>query len=675
MLSLWLGVTLTSPAQAQEEGTYFAETGYAITNEAILDYFEDRGGIQTFGYPASNTFMFRGFPVQIFQRHIIQVVGDTARPVNLLDPDWVPLTQHNGSVFPSHDPDVATDAPPPGTANYGEAVAAHLQQYVKDEWEGVPVDFQEYYRLASSATTIVPDLELLVALEVWGFPTSMPARDPSNDDFVFQRFQRGVMHYDASDGSTNGILLGDVFKHLMMGMVTPESLGPDVEDTPFYDLYDPEMPQGLTREVTTISPPITRANTDLSTAFIQVGDPSPVESVRLEEVASGMVSPVGMAAPDDDSGRLFVVDQVGLIHVIDADGARLDTPFLDLRDEIVELNEEYDERGLLGLTFHPDYADNGRFFVYYSAPTLTDNNHESRLSEFTVSSDPTVADAASERVIMTIGQPQGNHNGGQLGFGPDGYLYISLGDEGAANDTGTGHPPLGNGQDRTTLLGSILRIDVDGEEPYEVPTDNPFVGQSGADEIYAYGLRNPWRFSWDRGTGLFMVPDVGQNLYEEVNIVQKGGNYGWNIREGFGCFSATAPNDPPATCATTGPSGEPLINPILDYPHEDAEVAGLAVVGGYVYRGDDNRLMEGSYVFGDWSRDGDTPAGSLFIAERGTDGAWAARALDVAEPANFAQYVLAFGEDQDGELYVLTTESAGPSGTAGRVWPLHAPQR
>lgn len=224
--------------------------------------------------------------------------------------------------------------------------------------------------------------------------------------------------------------------------------------------------------------------------------PIPVgPTVGLELVADGLSAPVQALSPPDGSGRLFVVDQVGRIRVVSADGVLLEEPFLDLRDRLVPLGPDLDERGALGLAFHPDYAANGRLFVYYSAPLRTEGpagwDHTSHVSEFSVSNDPDIADGGSERVVLQVDQPQANHNGGQVMFGPtDGHLYISLGDGGGGNDVGTGHTPaIGNAQDTTNLLGAILRIDVDGAEPYAIPADNPFAGIEGRDEVFAYGLR------------------------------------------------------------------------------------------------------------------------------------------------------------------------------------------
>ncbi|MGH2542068.1 MAG: PQQ-dependent sugar dehydrogenase, partial [Ardenticatenaceae bacterium] len=318
---------------------------------------------------------------------------------------------------------------------------------------------------------------------------------------------------------------------------------------------------------------------------------------------------------------------------------------------------------------------------YYSAPLRTNGpanwNHTSHISEFRVSgSDPNRADPASERILLRVDQPQSNHNGGTVAFGSDGYLYISLGDGGAANDTGLGHPPRGNGQDRTTILGSLLRIDVvDNGNPYAIPADNPFVGQEGADEIYAYGFRNPYRFSWDRQSGALYVADAGQNLYEEVSRVSRGGNYGWNIREGTHCFSPSSPDNPPASCPDTGPWGESLIPPVIEYAHPNQSGGiGLVVVGGHVYRGDAIPGLVGNYVFGDWSRSFDEPLGQLLAATPLPEGAgtWPVRPLSTAGIASLGHFVLGFGEDGDGELYVLVSQATGPGGNTGKVYKLVA---
>lgn len=408
--------------------------------------------------------------------------------------------------------------------------------------------------------------------------------------------------------------------------------------------------------------------------------------IGLELVAERLTSPLGMAVPPDGSGRLFVLDQIGLIRIIDAAGNLLPEPFLDLSDRMVSVGIDFgggfvfDERGLLGMAFHPGYATNGRFFVFYTAPKdpndPADFNSETHVSEFFVSAgDPDRADPESERILLEIDKPQFNHNGGQLAFGPDGYLYISVGDGGGGGDVGVGHTPgLGNAQDASNLLGTILRIDVDGGEPFGIPPDNPFVGDADVrSEIWAYGLRNPWRFSFDSGgSRRLFCGDAGQDLFEEVSIIQKGGNYGWNIREGLHCFDPNAPGTPPPQCPDTAAGGEPLLDPIIEYPHFDdqGDPVGIVVIGGFVYRGSAIPGLHGDYVFADFSTSFFAPDGTLFAAAETADGDWQMRELKVADRPNgrIGRFILGFGSDAQGELYVLTSGNLAPSGSTGQVY-------
>jgi glucose/arabinose dehydrogenase len=415
-----------------------------------------------------------------------------------------------------------------------------------------------------------------------------------------------------------------------------------------------------------------------------------VDSVGLDLRAEGLTSPVTLAEPPDGSGSLFIVDQAGVIRVLMPDGTLLDEPFLDLREQIVDLRSGFDERGLLGLAFHPAYADNGRFFVYYSAPLRDsapdDFNHTSRISEFQVSdSDPNRADPNSEEILLQVDEPQFNHNAGTLAFGPDnGYLYISLGDGGGANDTDTGHVSDwyddnegGNGQDVTeNLLGSILRIDVDGGDPYGIPSGNPFVGQEGRNEIYAYGFRNPYRFSFDMGgEHRLFAADAGQNRWEEVDTVARGGNYGWNVREGTHCFDAANPSDPQITsCPDTDPEGDPLIDPVIEYANANQESGGvgLSVVGGHVYRGSALPELDGHYVFGDFSSSFGRPRGQIFAATARPDSLWSFEKLTISSTSDgeLGRFLLGLGQDRSGEMYVLTSDSTGPTGTSGQVFEI-----
>jgi glucose/arabinose dehydrogenase len=406
--------------------------------------------------------------------------------------------------------------------------------------------------------------------------------------------------------------------------------------------------------------------------------PQNAKTITLQTIAVGLGSPVALAAPNDGTGRLFVVEQAGVIWVIEG-GQVLETPLLDVRNELAPLTA-IDERGLLGLALHPNFASNGRLFVYFNTPPSAEapagTVTQVRLAEFRINAgQPNVADAGTERVLFELAKPQANHNAGQLAFGPDGFLYIGIGDGGGAGDTGFGRTTgLGNAQDTTNLLGKILRIDVDSGTPYGVPASNPFASSTTArPEIYAYGFRNPWRFSFDTGSGgseQLFAGDVGQALMEEVDIVQLGGNYGWNIKEGTLCFDAANHNLPLATCPNTGADGSPLLGPILEYTHTDAAGTsfGSAMIGGFVYRGAALPNLVGMYVFGDYAI-GFSTTGKIFAAQQATTGTWSFAELKVAGTADgrLGRFVLAFGRDAAGELYLLSRGGGGPSGTTGVV--------
>jgi glucose/arabinose dehydrogenase len=273
--------------------------------------------------------------------------------------------------------------------------------------------------------------------------------------------------------------------------------------------------------------------------------PNPNADAAIQVVATGLSTPVGLVAAPDGSGRLFIVEQTGRIWILREDGIE-NQPFLDLSDRLVPLDPTYDERGLLGLAFDPDFASSGRFFVYYSAPNrdgaAAGSDHTNTLSEIRVSGDDlNRADPATERVILQFEQPQPNHSGGGLGFGPDGDLYLGTGDGGGTGDDDPGHSAQGNAQDRTKLNGKILRLDVSGAgsgRAYRIPADNPFADGGGRPEIYAYGFRNPWRLAWEpAGARRLLVSDVGYGRFEEIDVVRKGGNYGWRVREGAHCLN------------------------------------------------------------------------------------------------------------------------------------------
>jgi len=342
--------------------------------------------------------------------------------------------------------------------------------------------------------------------------------------------------------------------------------------------------------------------------------------LRLQQVASGLDFPLYVTAPPADNARLFVVEKTGRIRII-KDGSVVTTPFLDLHTKISSGSEQ----GLLGLAFPPDYAASPRFVVNY-----TNTSGDTRVSLFRVSADPDVADAASEQVLFAIAQPYANHNGGMVTFGPDGKLYIGMGDGGSGGD------PQGNGQNRNTLLAKILRVDVSAGGQVTIPSDNPFAGQSGMrGEIWAYGVRNPWRFSFDRTTHDLYIADVGQNAHEEVDVATsatqfgRGLNFGWNRMEGAACYS------PPSACDQSG-----LTLPVLDYTHSQ----GCSITGGYVYRGSALPSIQGHYFYGDYCEG--------WVKSFRLNGGSAAGQTDWATLRPGGQ-ITSFGEDARGELYVM----------------------
>jgi hypothetical protein len=406
----------------------------------------------------------------------------------------------------------------------------------------------------------------------------------------------------------------------------------------------------------------------------------------LKEFAAGFTSPTALLPIEDGSGRLLVSDQIGVAYVLGGDGSRSGQPFLDVRSRLTKLNEGFDERGLLGLALHPRFKENRKVYATYSAPLRSGGPAEwdntLHVSEFKASEkEPLQVDPASERVLLEIDKPYFNHNAGSLAFGPDGYLYVSVGDGGNANDEGRGHSPQGNGQDTTVLLGKILRIDVDKGSPYGIPWDNPFAdGKKGRPEIFAYGMRNAWRISFDRGgTHQLFAGDVGQTMYEEVDIIVKGGNYGWNIREGFHCFNQKDPLKPLDDCPRIGAAGEPLLDPILEYKNinghrKDPDARGISVTGGYVYRGKALPELTGKFVFGDWSRNFGVPDGVLFVASppppAAAEKTWTLQPLDLVAPKKIGAFIVAFGQDADGEIYVLTNGRNAITGTTAKIHKL-----
>ncbi len=340
--------------------------------------------------------------------------------------------------------------------------------------------------------------------------------------------------------------------------------------------------------------------------------------VELDLIGTGLDRPVDIANAGDDSNRLFVVEQRGTIQEFRPDDDQPRTWF-DINDRVVNTGGGGDERGMLSMTFHPDFANNGKFYVHYN-----DSSGDTTISEFTAGDDG--ADASTERVLLSIDQPASNHNGGSVKFGPDGYLYIGLGDGGASDDA------YGNGQNPDTLLAKILRIDVDNGNPYDIPSDNPFLAGPVIDEAYMWGMRNPWRFSFDRETGQLWVADVGQNQTEEIDVGIAGANYGWPNKEASDCYF--------------GPCDGSFEDPVFEYSHID----GISITGGYVYRGCAMPDLHGNYFFSDFPYSASSPLWSI----KNNGGSFGAG--DVWE-GNVGIAIATFGEDEQGEL--LTADYVG----------------
>ena len=356
----------------------------------------------------------------------------------------------------------------------------------------------------------------------------------------------------------------------------------------------------------TVSPPVQPST------LLSFPDPT---SYIWQPIVSDLQRPVGLANAADGSGRLFIVEQKGILRTLQ-NGELLAEPFLDIRDRV---GANASEQGLLGLAFHPRYRENGLFYVNY-----TDRQGDTIIARFSVSADSPRADPASEVRLLKIVQPYDNHNGGSLAFGPDGFLYLGLGDGGAGGD------PHHNGQSLDTLLGKILRLDVDHGSPYAIPADNPFANGGGLPEIWAFGLRNPWRFSFDRLSGDMYIGDVGQGDWEEIDFLPTGTpggvNFGWNYREGFHSFEG----EPPA--------GLNLTEPLAEYGHDQ----GCSVTGGVVYRGQSLAAWQGVYLYGDFC------SGRVWGLLPTADGSWQNMLLFETDA-----HISSFGEDEAGESYLV----------------------
>ncbi|XP_069806687.1 HHIP-like protein 1 [Dendropsophus ebraccatus] len=387
----------------------------------------------------------------------------------------------------------------------------------------------------------------------------------------------------------------------------------------------------------------------------------------LEEVANSLRNPIAMIHANDGTHRFFVAEQVGLVWTYLPDRSRLEKPFLNISHAVLTSSYEGDERGFLGITFHPNFKHNGKVYVYYSVEIGYDEII--RISEFTVSDhDMNTVDHSSERIILEVDEPASNHNGGELLFGDDGFLYIFTGDGGMAGDP---FGKFGNAQNKSALLGKVLRIDVNlnNHGPlYRIPPDNPFVNDPSArPEIYAYGVRNMWRCSFDRGDhqtkegkGRLFCGDVGQNKFEEVDIIEKGKNYGWRAREGFSCYDKKL-------CANSS-LGDTL--PIFAYNHK----VGKSVTGGYIYRGCEYPNLNGLYIFGDFM------SGRLMALKENPDtGEWQYHELCMGMGQtcmfpglinNYYQYIISFAEDEAGELYFMSTGFPSATSPTGVVYKI-----
>ena len=390
--------------------------------------------------------------------------------------------------------------------------------------------------------------------------------------------------------------------------------------------------------------------------------------VALESIATGFTAPVTAVTAPGQTGVIYVVEQTGGVWRVNLDTGEK-RQFLDFSQELVsnlgQLSGGFDERGLLGFAFHPDFAVNNKVYTYLSVDfnqaevdfsTLEDGqtaDHMTEISEWVVANPLTEQSVATnKRELMAVAQPQFNHNAGMLAFGPSGNLFISLGDGGNRNDEGVGHGQQGNSRDNTNVLGSILRIDVDQSAPangrYGIPADNPFVGQAGEDEIYVYGLRNPYRFSIEsRGNDFDLyIGDVGQDAIEELNRIplsQSGSNFGWNYKEGSFFFSVIGGTTFVSEVPPIGETIPPLVDPLVEYDHNE----GLSVIAGHVYLAQSIPELTNRYIFGDWGTSFSNPDGRLFFVNAQDQ----LRELDLVSQPNI--HVTGFGRDLEGEVYVL----------------------
>ncbi len=476
-----------------------------------------------------------------------------------------------------------------------------------------------------------------------------------------------VRNLDLDDDPISATVLDDIRANLQPGWTN----GPN--NTIYPSLGSPTTGQSPP------SPPMTTALDFPSGVADPIADISVgTVSVDLVEVATGFNAPLRAVKAPGIDGSLFVVEQTGKIFRVELSTGDK-TLFHDVGNDLVNINAGYDERGLLGLAFHPSYQSNGLFYTYQSEPVRASQDgvvdflagdppatpqHRSMVVEYRASNASCNSSVSKVKNLMVVDQPQSNHNGGDLVFGPDGFLYISLGDGGGANDQGPGHNFNGAGRDNTSALGSILRVGVSGNNSlngnYGIPPDNPFIsnGDTGLDEIFAFGFRNPFRMSFDANTGDLYVGDVGQNQVEEIDVVINGGNYGWNWKEGSFFFyypsvgnfvsNGSAPGAPPS-----------LEDPIGEYDHGD----GISITGGYVYRGSEVMSATGRYIFGDFSGPNfGSGSGRLMELNLATN-----VISELNTSSSLAGYLTGFGQDANNELYAVVNNEFNPSGVDGKL--------
>jgi glucose/arabinose dehydrogenase len=387
-------------------------------------------------------------------------------------------------------------------------------------------------------------------------------------------------------------------------------------------------------------------------SFTKNDDPATI-TINSAKIVEGIQAPTALVFPTANIG--WVAEQTGKIRLI-RDGKLTDVVVLDTKSKMVRVNPGYEEKGLLNIAIHPKFATNHKFYIFYSRNTTTKNpannrrfDHTDVVAEHTLLPNSEKADTASARIILTQDKPDGNHNGSGIAFGADGYLYVTFGDGGGQHDQ---HGNPGNGQDMNTWLGKVLRINVDVDGTYSVPADNPFVGKDGVKpEIWASGFRNPYRITLDKASKQLFIGEVGQDTWEEVDILEKGANYGWRLVEGNHC------HNPATGCSFTG-----MTPPISEYKHD--ETGGVSVLGGYVYNGKDVPSLKNKYIFGDWT------GPTWYLQKAGSK--WTKGKLTIKGfPAGGK--ITGWGEDQSGELYYLINSEAGPGpygSTTGSVYKI-----